>query len=81
MIVPPLNYRTHSAFPIAGGSAVIPGETVINTGLAGGFPFMSGVTPPPDVTPLDQTTHDFLVQAYAYATGAPNFPGIKPVGT
>jgi hypothetical protein len=82
MIIPALRYRTHSAFPIAGGQAIIPGETVIDTTAAVTcLPFMIGVIPPADVTPLDQATYNFLLAAYPLAGLAPNLPPIKPVGS
>jgi hypothetical protein len=59
-----MRYRVNSAWPVQGGAAVIPGGTVIDTAIS---PFLVGVVPPPDVTPLDQEAVNMLVLAYQTA--------------
>src|SRR5262249_41911883 len=63
-----MKYRTNSAWPVHGGAAVIPGGIEINDAIN---TLVAGVIPPPDVTPLDQTTRDALVKAYPWHVIAP----------
>jgi len=66
-----MRFRVHHAWPVHGGAVVIPGGTVIDDAT-----HLAGVIPPPDVTPLDQATRDWLVKAYPRHQG---YPEIKPV--
>jgi hypothetical protein len=59
-----MRYRTNSQWPV--GSVVIPGGTVVDDDeLSGWSSVVHGAVPPPDVTPLDQKTRDWLVAVYS----------------
>jgi hypothetical protein len=59
-----VRYIVHHAWPVQGGSVIIPGETTIDTSQPGAA-FLIGVVPPPDSTPLDQEAVDMLRRAYS----------------
>jgi hypothetical protein len=56
-----MKYKINSSWPVSGGAMMIPAGSVIDTATS---PFLVGVIPPPDVTPLDQEAQNMLVQAY-----------------
>ena len=62
-----MRYRVNQQWPANGGSVVIPGGTIIDDWQDGQYSSLlrgRGVIPPPDVTPLNQETRDWLVKAY-----------------
>ena len=54
-----MRYRINSAWPAPLG--MVAAGTIIDDALQPNF---KGVIPPPNVTPLDQETRDWLVRAY-----------------
>jgi hypothetical protein len=56
-----MRYRVNSAWPVHGGSAIIPGMTEIDDSIN---TLLVGVVPPLDCTPLDEATREFLVRTY-----------------
>jgi hypothetical protein len=70
-----MHYRVQHKWPVL--SIVIDGGTIIDTAQPHQN-FLQGVIPPPDSTPLDQATRDWLVAAYSRDEG---YPEIAPVGT
>ena len=64
-----MRYRVNQQWPINGGSVVIPGGVIIDDQQHGQYSsYLRGrnVIPPPDVTPLDKATRDWLVKAYPW---------------
>jgi hypothetical protein len=63
-----MRYRLSSPWPLAGGSALAPSGTVINTddpnALDTWSRFALGLTPPWNATALDQSTFQFMQDAY-----------------
>jgi hypothetical protein len=62
-----MRYRVNTKWPVQGGAMMIPGGTIIDDAQPDQWSSaVRGVIPPPDVTPLDQATRDWLVNAYRH---------------
>ena len=60
-----MRYRVTAAWPVMGGAVVVPGGTIIDDSSNAHFSsLVRGVIPPPDVTPFNQATRDWLMNAY-----------------
>ena len=62
-----MRYRVNKQWPINGGAVVIPGGVIIDDQQHGQYSsYLHGrnVIPPPDVTPLDKATRNWLVSVY-----------------
>jgi hypothetical protein len=56
-----MRYRVNTKWPVQGGATIIDDAQPDQWSSA-----VRGVIPPPDVTPLDQATRDWLVNAYRH---------------
>jgi hypothetical protein len=65
-----MKYKLSHAWPVHGGSSVIPGGVIIDDTLV---TFLTGVIPPSDSVPLDQATYNWLASVY----GSTNVPPVE----
>jgi hypothetical protein len=56
-----MRYRINQPWPVLGGSMLLPSGSIIDDSLSD---FMRGVVPPPDSTPLDAATREWLIKSY-----------------
>jgi hypothetical protein len=67
-MVTAMKYRLSRAWPVHGGSALIPGGTVIDDTVT---VFLTGVVPPSDSVPQDLGTYVWLASIYGAAVVPP----------
>jgi len=63
-----MRYRVNTTWPVSGGSMLLAGGTIVGD-TQPNWSFLGGVIPPPDCTPLDQATRDWLVSVYRQQHG------------
>jgi hypothetical protein len=75
-MVTAMKYRLSHAWPVHGGSALIPGGTIIDDTVT---TFLTGTIPPSDSVPQDLATRIWLASIYGNAVVPPVEAGAESV--